>query len=96
MRASRKGLLLLDKEDGEGALAAYTEVSTSPLAKADGEVRGRALEGMGFAYELKADAATGDAAKPLLEKAGQEYRALENTDIEGFKELGMYHQARVL
>ena len=51
---------------------------------------------MGFAYELMADAATGDAAKPLLEKAGQEYRALENTDIEGFKELGMYHQARVL
>ena len=88
--------MLLDKEDAEGALAAYTEVSTSPLAKADGEVRGRALEGMGFAYELMADAATGDAAKPLLEKAGQEYRALENTDIEGFKELGMYHQARVL
>jgi hypothetical protein len=91
-----EGSLLLDKEDADGALAAYTEVSTSPLAKADAEVRGRALEGMGFAYELKADAASGDAAKPLLEKAGKEYRELENTDVTGFKELGMYHEARVL
>jgi hypothetical protein len=91
-----EGSLLLDKEDADGALAAYTDVSTSPLAKADGEVRGRALEGMGFAYELKADAATGDAAKPLLDDAGKEYRTLENTDVEGFKELGIYHQARIL
>ncbi len=91
-----EGSLLLDKEDPDGALAAYGDVSNSPLAKADGEVRGRALEGMGFAYEAKADAAAGEASKDLLEKAGKEYRALENTDVEGFKELGMYHQARVL
>jgi len=91
-----EGSLLLDKEDPDGALAAYGEVSTSPLAKADGEVRGRALEGMGFAYELLADAATGDAAKDLLEKAAKEYRELENTEVAGFKELGMYHQGRVL
>ncbi len=51
---------------------------------------------MGFALELKADAASGDAAKDLLDKAGKEYRELENTDVVGFKELGMYHEARVL
>ena len=50
---------------------------------------------MGFAYELKADA-QGDAGKDSLEKAGKQYRELENTDVEGFKELGMYHEARVL
>jgi hypothetical protein len=91
-----EGSLLLDKEDADGALAAYGDVAATPLAKADGEVRGRALEGMGFAYELKADAATADAAKDMLEKAGKEYRELENTDVVGFKELGMYHEARVL
>jgi hypothetical protein len=91
-----EGSLLLDKEDADGALAAYTEVSTSPLAKVDGEVRGRSLEGMGFAYEIKAQAATGDAAKTFLDDAGKEYRTLENTDVEGFKQLGIYHQARIL
>ncbi len=91
-----EGSLLLDKEDPDGALAAFADVSASPLAKADGEVRGRALEGMGFAYELKADAQTGDAAKPFLDDAGKEYRTLENTDVDGFKELGIYHQARIL
>lgn len=91
-----EGSLLLDKEDPDGALAAYTDVSTSVLAKADPEVRGRSLEGMGFAYELKADATSGDAVKDLLDKAAKEYRELENTDVTGFKELGMYHEARVL
>ncbi len=91
-----EGSLLLDKEDADGALGAYSDVSTTPLAKADGEVRGRALEGMGFAYELKADAAGAGGSADLLEKAGKEYRELENTDVPGFKELGMYHQARIL
>lgn len=91
-----EGSLLLDKEDADGALAAYGDVSTSPLARADSEVRGRALEGMGFAYELKADGQTGDGAKGLLDQAAKEYRELENTDVAGFKELGMYHQARIL
>jgi hypothetical protein len=91
-----EGSLLLDKEDPDGALAAFGDVSASPLAKADVEVRGRALEGMGFAYELKADAQSGDAAKGLLDQAAKQYRTLENTDVVGFNELGMYHQARVL
>jgi hypothetical protein len=51
---------------------------------------------MGFAFELKADAQTGDAAKPFLDDAGKEYRTLENTGVDGFKELGIYHQARIL
>src|ERR1019366_2609194 len=44
--------LLLDKGDAKGAIAAYGEVKASPLAQADAEVRGRALEGIGFADEL--------------------------------------------
>jgi hypothetical protein len=91
-----EGSILLDKEDADGAIAAYDDVSKSPLAKADNEVRGRAVEGLGFAYELKADAATGDVAKGLWDKAAQSYRELENIDVMGWKELGMYHQARIL
>ncbi len=30
-----------------------------------------------------------------LDEAAKQFRALENTDVKGFKELGMYHQARV-
>jgi len=70
------------------------DVKGSPLAQADSEVKGRALEGLGFAYELKAvldapqkDKHLGDAIK--------EFKELENTDVSGFKELGMYHQGRV-
>lgn len=86
-----EGSLLLDKRDADQAIAAFTDVRNSPLATADAEVRGRALEGLGFAYELKA--AGGDAAK--LDDALKAFRELENTDVKGFKELGMYHQARV-
>lgn len=88
--------LLLDKQDAEGARAAYEDVVGSPLATADGEVRGRALEGLGFALELKAQAAAEGADKEKLQDdAIKKFRELENTDVFGFKELGMYHQARV-
>jgi hypothetical protein len=90
-----EGSLLLDKADFDGAIAAFDEASKSPLAAADSEVKGRALEGMGFAYEAKAKATPADKDK-LLDQALQAFRALENTDVRGFKELGMYHQARVL
>lgn len=86
-----EGSLLLDKREADAAVAAFSEVRTSPLAVADAEVRGRALEGLGFALELKAQG--GDKAK--LDEAIKVFRELENTDIKGFKELGMYHQARV-
>lgn len=88
------GSLLLDARDGKGALAAFEAVLASPLAQADDEVRGRALEGAGFALELRAKAEA-DKKTELLEQASKRYRELENTDIKGFKELGMYHQARV-
>ena len=64
------------------------------LAKADAEVMGRALEGRGFAYESKAQATPADKDK-LLDQAMTEFKGLENTDVAGFKELGMYHQGRV-
>jgi hypothetical protein len=81
-----EGSLLLDKHDSDGAMGAFNEVKASPLAAADAEVRGRALEGLGFAYELKGD----------LDNALKTFRELENTvDVLGFKELGLYHQARV-
>jgi hypothetical protein len=91
-----EGSILLDKQDVAGAVRAFDDVKDSALAKADAEVHGRALEGLGFAYELKADPLQGDAAKGPLEDAARVYRELENTDVLGFKELGMYHQARIL
>jgi len=78
--------LLLDKRDWSGALAAYGDVKASPLAAADVSVRGRALEGLGLAQEGKKD----------LEAALKSFRELENTDVRGLKELGMYQQARIL
>jgi hypothetical protein len=89
-----EGSLLLDKHDVAGATSAFEEVKGSLLAKADAEVRGRALESLGFAYELKADE-PGDGRAAALEAASKVFRELENTDVKGFKELGMYHQARV-
>ncbi len=89
-----EGSLLLDKHEPDGAIAAFNDAKASPLAQADSEVKGRALEGLGFAYELKAQATPADSAKNL-DDALKFYRELENTDVKGFKELGMYHQARV-
>jgi hypothetical protein len=78
--------LLLDKRDWDAALAAYGDVKSSPLAAADVSVRGRALEGIGLALEAKKD----------IEGALKSFRELENTDVHGLKELGMYQQARIL
>ena len=90
-----EGSLLLDKHEADPALAAFTEVKGSALATADQEVKGRALEGMGFANEMKALAAPADAAR-YLDDAAKAYKELENTvEVRGFKELAMYHQARV-
>ncbi len=91
-----EGSLLLDKREPDAASAAFAEVKASPLAMADQEVKGRAIEGTGFAFELKAQANAADASK-LLDDALKTYKELENTvDSRGFKELAMYHQARVL
>lgn len=90
-----EGSLLLDKHDLDGALAAFADVRTSPLGQADVEVRGRALEGMGFVHELKAAALQGDEATKEQDAAIQAFKELEATDVKGFKELGLYHQGRV-
>jgi tetratricopeptide (TPR) repeat protein len=89
-----EGSLLLDKKDAQGAVSAFDDVKGSPLAAADQEVKGRALEGLGFAHELAAE--KGDKDKHL-DDALKAYKELENSvDVKGFKELAMYHQARVL
>ncbi len=90
-----EGSLLLDKRDWEGAAAAFEEVKGSPLAIADAEVKGRALEGLGFAREIQAQMKP-EAKDKALDDALASFKALEATDVAGFKELGMYHQARVL
>jgi hypothetical protein len=87
--------LLLDKGDAKGATAAYEEVKASPLAQADGEVRGRALEGIGFADEILAQSDAPGRDKHL-DDALAAFKQLEQVDMKGFKELGQYHQARVL
>jgi hypothetical protein len=77
--------LLLDTNKPDEAITAFDEVRASALAKADSEVRGRALEGKGFAQELK----------HMTKEALTTFKELENeVDIRGFKELAMYHQAR--
>jgi hypothetical protein len=87
--------LLLDAGDAKTARADYEEVSASALAKADAEVRGRALEGIGFADEALALGDAADKAKHL-DDALATYKKLTDVDVIGFKELGQYHQARVL
>jgi hypothetical protein len=87
--------LLLDKGDAKGATSAYEDVKASPLAMADAQVRGRALEGVGFADEMLAqsDAANKDRH---LDDALAAFKQLETIETKGFKELGKYHEARVL
>jgi hypothetical protein len=89
-----EGSLLLDAGDAKGAAAAYQAVKDSPLGQADGEVRGRALEGLGFADELLAESDAANKDKHLADALG-EFEKLEHVDVNGFKELGLYHQARV-
>jgi hypothetical protein len=89
-----EGGLLLDSGDAKGALAAYGDVKGSPLAQADVEVRGRAIEGIGFADELLAKSDEGNKDKHL-DEALAAYKDLESVDMKGFKELGQYHEARV-
>jgi hypothetical protein len=93
-RLSEAGLLL-DKGDAKGAIAAYEDVKASPLALADAQVRGRALEGVGFADEMlaRSDAAAKDKH---LDDALAAFKQLELIETKGFKELGKYHEARVL
>ncbi|HEU4412307.1 MAG TPA: tetratricopeptide repeat protein [Polyangiaceae bacterium] len=75
--------MLLDKRAYDEALKAYTDVRSSALGQADVDVKGRAIEGAGFALEGKGD----------HEGALKAFRDLES--VAGFKELALYHQARL-
>ncbi len=90
-----EGALLLDAQEAKGALSAYEDAKNSSLAQADPEVRGRALEGIGFSHELLAARDEGNKEKHLDDALGA-YRKLQTVDADGFKELGMYDEARIL
>ncbi|WP_437820248.1 tetratricopeptide repeat protein [Sorangium sp. So ce1078] len=77
--------VLLDKKDYAHALDAYSAVVSSPLAGADPDVKGRAIEGIAFAREGKGD----------LDGALASFKELEAIDMKGYKELALYHQARI-
>ena len=78
--------VLLDKRDWAGAIEAYNAVLASKLATNDADVRGRSIEGVGLAKEGKGD----------LDAATASFKELQAIDERGFKELGMYHEARML
>lgn len=78
--------VLLDQRNYDGALAAYREVKTTKLSQADLSVRARANEGIGLALEGKKD----------IPGALQAFHELENSDVRGYRELGMFQQARIL
>jgi len=88
-----EGALLLDKRDADGAIAAFQEVAGSSLAKADAEVRGRSLESLGFAYELRAELHPEGRDKDLDEALAQ-YKQLDGSDVLGFKQMAPYNEAR--
>jgi hypothetical protein len=75
--------ILLEKRAYDDAFKAYTDVRSSALGQADIDVKGRAIEGVGFALEGKGD----------HDGALKAFHDLEG--VTGFKELALYHQARL-
>jgi hypothetical protein len=75
-----------DQGKYDEAKSLYDQVATSDLAKIDPEAKARSIEGSGLALEGKGDR---DGA---LKRFGE----LENTDVAGFRELALFHQARLL
>ncbi len=80
-----QGGAYLEKKDFDKAIASYSEVLASPLAAADPDVKGRAVEGTAFAKEGKGD----------LDGALASFKELGSIDLKGYKELATYHEARV-
>ncbi len=78
--------VLYDQGKYSEAKTEYEKVESSSIAAKDEDIKARATEGIGLCLE-----ATGD-----LDGAIKAFRALENTDVAGLKELGMFHQARLL
>lgn len=86
---ARLGLagVLYDQQKWDEALALYRAVRTSEMAKADPDILGRSLEGIGLTLEAKTD----------LEGALQAFRELTNQEgAPTLATLGLYHQGRVL
>ncbi len=75
--------VLFDQAKYDEAKSEYEIVLASALAKVDLDVQARATEGSALAVEAKGD----------KKAAGELYKTLEG--IEGYKPLGMYHQARL-
>jgi tetratricopeptide (TPR) repeat protein len=84
---ARMGLagVFYDQGKYDEAIATYEEVKGSDLAKHDPDVRLRAVEGIGLARE----------AKNELDIALKSFKELENSEVVGFKPLGLLHQARI-
>lgn len=77
--------VFLEKRDYAHAIEAFSAVLASPLGNADADVKGRALEGMGFAKEGAGE----------IDGALETFKELGKLDAKGFKELSRYHQARM-
>lgn len=77
--------VLYDLGKLDEAKAAYELVAASPLAKADEDVRLRAIEGVALVLEAK-----GDAPGAL-----EAFKKLEASESSGFQALSLYHQARL-
>ncbi|GAC1554252.1 MAG: hypothetical protein NVS3B10_15690 [Polyangiales bacterium] len=75
----------LDRKEWDEALAAYGDVRNSSLAAADGNVRMRCIEGLGYAREGKGN----------LDDARRSFDELSNLDAKDAKPLGLYHLARL-
>jgi hypothetical protein len=88
-----EGSMLLDQRNADGAISAFQDVLGSSLAKADSEVRDRALENLGFAYELRSVLKPEEKEKNL-DAAIDQYKQLEAGDVLGFKQMAPYHEAR--
>jgi hypothetical protein len=76
---------LFDAEKYKDALAAYQSVRTSALAKTDGDVLGRSIEGIGLTQEALGEK---DAARKAFHELGN------SADVV-FAGLGLYHEARL-
>jgi tetratricopeptide (TPR) repeat protein len=77
--------VLFDQGKFDEAIKSYEEVLSSDLAKTDPESKGRAIEGIGFALEAKGN----------RDGAMKRFKELENAEIAGFREVALYHQARM-
>ena len=77
--------VLLERRDYDGAIKSLQAVLSTDLAKADESVRMAAKERMGMALEGKGDEAGAIAA----------YKELAASTLDNYKNLGLYHQARL-